>query len=101
MKKLLLLNKYNTTIEVFITASSKKPPSRYARNDKLSVSKFGRTGEFTTCRLSCILLVLSAVEYLISLSFPLVGNPSDLFKIVRKDSRCESSRESLRPAKPE
>ena len=97
MKKLLLLNEYNTTIEVFITASSKKPPSRDAHNDKLSVSKFGRTGEFTTCRLSCKLLVLSAVEYLISLSFPLeashreeshrlVGNPSDLFKIVRKDS---------------
>lgn len=44
MKKLLLLNEYNTTIEVFITASSKKPPSRDAHNDKLSVSKFGSEG---------------------------------------------------------
>jgi hypothetical protein len=26
------------------------------------------------------------IEYLVSLSFPLVGNPSDLFKIVKKDS---------------
>jgi len=34
-------------------------------------------------RLICIKL---NIEYLISLSFPLVGNPSDLFNIVKKDS---------------
>ena len=41
------------------------------------------------------------------LSFPLVGNPSGVmlyreqYRRAKKDSRCESSRESLRPAKPE
>jgi hypothetical protein len=86
MKKLLLLNEYNTTTEVFITASSKKPPSRYAHNDKLSVSKFGRTGEFTTCRLSCKLLVLSANELIFLL---IVNNPA------AETAGCNNNRDEI------